>query len=108
MSFQGETRRIVVAPVGEMVAAFCLALVRGASNGVKIAGTMARRFENRRVLGELAGLDDRMLRDIGLTRADLRDASAAPFVGDPTRVLVLRATERRAAARLLARAPREN
>jgi uncharacterized protein YjiS (DUF1127 family) len=44
----------------------------------------------------LASLDDRMLRDIGLTRGDLNDALAEPLWRDPTAVLVRRQKERRA------------
>ena len=43
----------------------------------------------------LAGLDDRMLADIGLTRGDLRDAYSEPVWRDPTAILVSRAHERR-------------
>ena len=43
----------------------------------------------------LAGFDDRMLADIGLTRGDLRDAVSEPLWRDPTHVLVRRARERR-------------
>ena len=39
------------------------------------------------MLSELARADDRMLRDIGLTRSDLRDAAAEPLYRDPTAVL---------------------
>lgn len=48
---------------------------------------IARAFAGRRMLNELARADDRMLRDIGLTRSDLRDAAAAPLYRDPTEVL---------------------
>jgi uncharacterized protein YjiS (DUF1127 family) len=44
----------------------------------------------------LSSLDDRMLRDIGLTRGDLNDALAEPLWRDPTAVLVRRQRERRA------------
>lgn len=37
-----------------------------------------RAGEKRRLLGTLAALSDRELRDIGLTRGDLRDATALP------------------------------
>lgn len=104
MSIHGETRRIVVAPVGEMVAAFCLVLADLAGKGAKAAGTIGRAIERRRVLADLAGLDDHMLKDIGVTRTDLRDAAAVPLLRDPTRVLVLRTIERRTAARLAVRA----
>lgn len=43
----------------------------------------------------LASLDERMLRDIGLTRSDLNDALSEPLWRDPTAVLVRRQRERR-------------
>jgi uncharacterized protein YjiS (DUF1127 family) len=43
----------------------------------------------------LSSLDDRMLRDIGLTRSDLNDALAEPLWRDPIAVLVRRQRERR-------------
>ena len=52
-------------------------------------------LKNRRDAASLAGLDDRMLSDIGLTRGDLRDAYSEPVWRDPTAVLVSRAHERR-------------
>jgi len=106
MTVHGETRRIVYAPAGEMAAALCLGLVTLARKGAHAAGALARALERRQVMAELAGLDDHMLRDIGITRADLRDASTAGLGGDPTRVLVLRATERRTAM-LLGRRDRQ-
>ena len=51
--------------------------------------------KNRRDAAVLAGLDDHMLADIGLTRGDLRDAYSGPLWRDPTEVLVSRAHERR-------------
>ena len=55
----------------------------------------ARVFKNRHDAAMLAGLDDRMLADIGLTRGDLRDAYSEPVWRDPTAVLVSRSHERR-------------
>jgi len=52
-------------------------------------------LKNRRDAASLAGLDDRMLADIGLTRGDLRDAISEPVWRDPTAILVSRAHERR-------------
>jgi hypothetical protein len=43
----------------------------------------------------LAGLDRRMLADIGLNRADVSDAFSEPFWEDPTALLRERAIERR-------------
>jgi uncharacterized protein YjiS (DUF1127 family) len=52
-------------------------------------------LKNRREAAVLAGLDDRMLADIGLTRGDVRDAYSEPVWRDPTAILVSRAYERR-------------
>ena len=52
-------------------------------------------LKNRRDAASLAGLDERMLADIGLTRGDLRDAYSEPVWRDPTAILVSRAHERR-------------
>jgi uncharacterized protein YjiS (DUF1127 family) len=43
----------------------------------------------------LAKLDRRMLADLGISRADLRDAFSEPFWEDPTALLRERAIERR-------------
>lgn len=56
---------------------------------------IARAIRNRRAANMLAGLDDHMLADIGITRSDLRDAYSEPLWHDPTDVLVDRANERR-------------
>ncbi len=56
---------------------------------------VARAIKHRHDAQMLAGLDERMLKDIGLTRSDLRDAYAEPLWRDPTSVLVERAGERR-------------
>ncbi len=53
----------------------------------------ARR--HRREAQVLAGLDRRMLADIGITRADVSDAFSEPFWQDPTELLRERANERR-------------
>jgi uncharacterized protein YjiS (DUF1127 family) len=52
-------------------------------------------YRARRDLDRLAQFDDRMLRDVGLTRGDLRDAVAQPLWRDPSRILVTRVRERR-------------
>jgi len=67
-----------------------------------LAGTVAlrvvnvvRAYLNRRDIQVLAGLDERMLADIGLTKGDVRDAVAEPLWRDPTNLLVNRVRERR-------------
>jgi uncharacterized protein YjiS (DUF1127 family) len=56
---------------------------------------IGRALKNRRAATALAGLDDHMLADIGITRSDLRDAYSEPLWHDPTDVLVGRVAERR-------------
>jgi uncharacterized protein YjiS (DUF1127 family) len=51
--------------------------------------------KHRRQAHALVGLDHRMLADIGITRADVRDAFSEPFWDDPTALLRERALERR-------------
>jgi uncharacterized protein YjiS (DUF1127 family) len=54
-----------------------------------------RARRHRREANVLAGLDRRMLADIGITRNDVRDAFSEPFWDDPTALLRERALERR-------------
>ncbi len=56
---------------------------------------LARVRRHRREARVLAGLDQRMLADIGITGADVRDAFSAPFWDDPTELLSERSRERR-------------
>ena len=53
--------------------------------------TALRHRSEIRSLGEL---DDRALKDIGLSRMDVDGALAQPFYRDPSRVLALRSRER--------------
>jgi uncharacterized protein YjiS (DUF1127 family) len=59
------------------------------------ARQVVQTFKNRHDAVTLAGLDERMLADIGLTRGDVRDAFSEPVWRDPTAILVSRAHERR-------------
>jgi uncharacterized protein YjiS (DUF1127 family) len=56
---------------------------------------LARALRHRSEARALAGLDQHMLADIGLTRADISDAFSAPFWDDPTELLSERSNERR-------------
>jgi uncharacterized protein YjiS (DUF1127 family) len=50
----------------------------------------ARVGAARRTMFELAQMSDYELRDIGLTRSDVNDATALPLGDDPSRLLVRR------------------
>ena len=63
----------------------------------RLAGWPARIVAARQAMTQLAGMSDRELRDIGLLRQDLRDATALPLDADPTRLLAARAQDRRRA-----------
>ena len=56
---------------------------------------LAKARRHRRQAVALAQMDGRMLSDIGISRADLRDAFSEPFWEDPTALLRERALERR-------------
>jgi hypothetical protein len=79
-----------------------------------VAGIVALRLrefvqgvKGRHDAALLAGLDDRMLADIGLTRGDVRDAFSEPVWRDPTAILVSRAHERRINRRRMSARPAE-
>jgi len=87
------TANIPVLPVagGTLVRAF-LSLLALVTLWVK---NVSRARRNRREAMALAGLDRRLLADIGLNRADLNDAFSEPFWQDPTLLLRERSDERR-------------
>jgi uncharacterized protein YjiS (DUF1127 family) len=58
-------------------------------------GRLARARRHRRQAAALAQFDRRMLADLGISRADLRDAFSEPFWEDPTLLLRERALEQR-------------
>ena len=66
---------------------------------VRLGRWVADAWRHRHDAVALASFDDRMLADIGLTRADLNDALAEPLWRDPTSVLARRQGERRRARR---------
>jgi uncharacterized protein YjiS (DUF1127 family) len=92
MSYIGEVRRGTFSSLSAAASGLLLAGLQGTVQFVKAVS-------NRRALAQLGEFDDRMLKDIGLSRSDLRDASAGPLWQDPTSVLVVRAVERRASRR---------
>jgi uncharacterized protein YjiS (DUF1127 family) len=82
----------VLAPNTHGLASVTSALVSHAFNG---ATAVMRAYRHRLDAIALAGVDDRALADIGLTRSDVRDAFAEPLWRDPTSLLRSRAGERR-------------
>jgi uncharacterized protein YjiS (DUF1127 family) len=86
------------------------ALVRGFASVLAVVTHwlkgLGRAQRHRRQASQLAALDRHMLADIGITRADLRDAFSEPFWEDPTALLKERAIERRM-NRAVGRAQRE-
>lgn len=61
---------------------------------VQLATRCAHAVSQRRMLGELARLDDRMLKDIGLFRGDIDAAESLPLGRDPIALLGSRRTAR--------------
>jgi uncharacterized protein YjiS (DUF1127 family) len=66
---------------------------------------LARARRHRREAQVLAGLDQRMLADMGVYRADLDEAFSSPFWEDPTELVCARVKERRKSRPLPRRRP---
>ena len=69
----------------------------------RFAAQLREIGERRRVIHNLASMDDYMLRDIGLTRSDIDAATMASPLTDRTLVLAERARESRQDQRAMAR-----
>lgn len=59
-------------------------------------GRLVGELRRRRTLSALTELDDRMLRDIGLTRGEIREAVARSLTEDSVRTAKRLSAERRA------------
>jgi len=59
-------------------------LHRVTSAGLVRAGKLVRTLRNRHEVRKLAELDERSLKDIGLTRSDVQGALAASLLSDPS------------------------
>ena len=82
----------VIPVAGSVLVRAFASLVAMVSYWVK---AIARARRHRREAVALAGLDRRMLADIGISRSDVSDAFSEPFWEDPTALLRERALERR-------------
>jgi uncharacterized protein YjiS (DUF1127 family) len=66
-----------------------LAIVsRTVRTALRQIGGLMKAIQHRREVRHLAELDDRILKDIGLSRADVHGALAEPFYRNPSSVLV--------------------
>ena len=82
---------------------FFAALAAATATVIRAVVNVCRALMHRRMVLEMAGFDDRMLADIGITRGDVHAALSLPMDADPSARLRILAVERRAATRALAR-----
>ncbi len=87
------TARIPILPIAG--AALARGLAGLAAQAARFAGAVTQARRNRRAARMLSGLDQHMLADLGINRADLNDAFSGPFWEDPTTLLHERVQERR-------------
>lgn len=57
-------------------------------------GRLVKVLNNRREVNSLREVDDRILKDIGLTRADVEGAMSVPLYQDPSSLLIEQAAGR--------------
>lgn len=91
----------VLNPISVSSGSAVMARVRDLFRQAKAA---LKAWDNRReAMSMLTGMDEHMLKDIGLSGGDVRSALAEPLWSDPTVRLKLLAVERRAAVRAQSR-----
>jgi uncharacterized protein YjiS (DUF1127 family) len=73
-----------------MVASFTVSTSHAAEALWRVLTWPARVSTARRTMSDLARMSEYELRDIGLTRSDLNDATALPLDADPSGLLVKR------------------
>jgi uncharacterized protein YjiS (DUF1127 family) len=78
--------------------AFVTTLSRAFRDLLRQIGDVLVALEHRREVKHLAELDERILKDIGLSPLDVRGALSEPFFRNPS-VLLVRSDERRARTR---------
>jgi hypothetical protein len=96
--------------LGTVCTALATALVRCVNraggtvvNAILMSPSVIRAYLNRGDVLRMLDMDDRMLRDIGITRADITSSLAGPYSCDPSTRLRIFAVERRAGVRAQAR-----
>ena len=78
-----------------MMESFARQASHGAAGALRRALAWPARVVNaRRTMSQLSGMSDAELRDIGLSRQDLSDATALPLDADPSPLLVRRRAAR--------------
>ncbi len=77
-----------------MAASLARQTSRMAAPLMRLLSWPARVAAARRTMSELARMSDYELRDIGLTRQDLNDATSLPLDDDPSRLFVRRRSSR--------------
>jgi uncharacterized protein YjiS (DUF1127 family) len=95
MNTIAQCQKPALSPAAQYTAKGVLWLARGVDVLAHIADFLERAAAGRRALRQLANADDRMLKDIGLDRSDLRNAAAQPLYRDPTALLAGRVDEGR-------------
>jgi uncharacterized protein YjiS (DUF1127 family) len=95
MNTIAQCQKPSISPAALYTAKGVLWLARGVDVLTHVVDFLERAAAGRRALRQLAGADDRMLKDIGLDRSDLRNAAAQPLYRDPTQLLAGRVDETR-------------
>jgi uncharacterized protein YjiS (DUF1127 family) len=86
-------------PIGRFGAAH--RLLWGLGHAFRAIVAVLRAINHRRDVGRLLEMDERALKDIGLTRSDVHGALAVRITRDPSTVLMVRSVEHRARVRAL-------
>jgi len=104
------TAGLTLTSLGSVFTASAAATVRGVIGavhlmvqGFRIIPNAIQAYRNRGPVLRMLELDDRMLRDIGITRGDITSALSGSPVSDPSTRLRIYAVERRAGIRAQAR-----
>jgi len=88
-----KTDRIPILPIA--LASLARGVAGLAARLGQLTSAVAQAQRNRGAARSLSGLDQHMLADLGINRADLNDAFSGPFWEDPTMLLRQRVQERR-------------